>query len=336
MNPVPAERVVEALIGARLVDPSAREVSLAVVSDALAGSPTAPEDDVPPRSLPQLVEVVAYLGGALVLAAGALFLFQQWGELGFAPRVALLAVATVVLLVAGVLTARVPAGGPDLRDRAQDVRRRLAGSLLTFAGLATAFLVGHVVDRVTTNTPEVYWPAVAGAVAGVMVGAIGYRIAPSALGLVGTIGGAVIATTTLVDAVDRYEGDTAGVALFLLGAVWLGLAEMGWFRESTIARALGVSVTLVGAQVPVIDGTNSWLGYALTAVVAVGGIALYLRRTDWPYLAAAVIAVTLVVPEAVSDWSNGSLGAVGGVLVAGVTLLAASFAGYRIREEASE
>ena len=56
----------------------------------------------------------------------------------------------------------------------------------------------------------------------------------------------------------------------------------------------------------------------------------------WPYLAGAVVAVTLVVPEAVSDWTDGSLGAVGGVLVAGVTLLVASFAGYRIRAEATD
>ena len=188
----------------------------------------------------------------------------------------------------------------------------------------------------TIEFPEVYWPAVAGAVVGVVVGAIGYRVAPTALGLVGTISGAITATMTLMDGVDQYEGDAAGVALFLLGAVWLGLAEMGWFRESTIARSLGVSVALVGAQVPVMVGDHSWLGYLLTVVVAIVGIAFYLGKVAWPYLAAAVIAVTLVVPEAVSDWTDGSLGAVGGVLVAGITLLLASFAGYRIRAEATD
>ena len=40
---------------------------------------------------------------------------------------------------------------PGLREPANDVRRRLAGSLLTFAGLGAAFLVGHVVDHVMTN-----------------------------------------------------------------------------------------------------------------------------------------------------------------------------------------
>jgi hypothetical protein len=86
----------------------------------------------------------------------------------------------------------------------------------------------------------------------------------------------------------------------------------------------------------VIDGSHPWLGYLLTLLVVVGGVALYLGKVAWPYLAAAVIGVTLVVPEAVSDWTDGSLGVVGGVLVAGVTLLLASFAGFRLRDEATD
>ncbi len=281
--------------------------------------------------------MVAYLGGALVLAAGALFLFQEWGELAYLPRVALLFVVTAVLLVAGSVAARLPAGAPGLRDRSNDARRRLAGSLFTFAGVGAGFLVGLVLDHSTTTVfPEVYWPAVLGSVAAVVVGAIGYRVAPTAIGLVGTIGGAVAATMNLIDGVDHYEGDALGVALFLLGAVWLGLTELGWFHDSNVARSLGVSVALVGAQIPVIDGTHSWLGYLMTVAVAVVGIWLYLGKLAWPYLAAAVVAVTLVVPEAVSDWTDGSIGAVGGVLVAGVTLLLASFAGYRIRAETTD
>lgn len=325
------ERVVDALIVARLVDPSAREQSMAVVADVLATSLPVAEGDRR-RNLPQLVEVVAYLGGALVLSAGALFVFQEWGELGFVPQVVLLVVVTAVLLVAGGMAAGVPDDGPGLRDRAHDARRRLAGALFTFAGVGAGLLVGLLVDRwTTTEFPEVYWPAVLGAVAGVVVGAIGYRVAPTAIGLMGTIVGAVTATMNLIDGLDSYAGDALGVALFLLGVVWLGLAELGVFHDSTVARSLGVAVALVGAQVPVIDGTHSGLGYALTVLVAIAGVWLYLTRLAWPYLAAAVVAVTLVVPETVTDWSDGSIGAVGGVLVAGVTLLLASYAGYRIR-----
>jgi hypothetical protein len=150
------------------------------------------------------------------------------------------------------------------------------------------------------------------------------------------LAGAVTVAINVGETLDRDGADAIGVLLFLIGAAWLGLTEMGIFREVTIARALGVATALFGAQAPVLSGSHSWLGYLLTVLVAVVGIAVYLRRVDWPYLAGAVIAVTLVVPEVVSDWTGGSLGAVGGVLVAGVTLLVASYAGYRVRAGATD
>jgi len=334
MNASTAGHVVDALIAERLVDPAARLDSIGVVAGILGAGERPPVGGYTKRGLPQVVEVVAYLGGALVLAAGGLFLAQQWGDLGFGARTALLAVVTAVLAVAGVVSSRVPAG-LSLRDEDQDVRRRLAGALLTAAALAASFLVGYVLDdRGDFGYPGVYWPAVAGAAVGVLVAAVGYRIAPTAVGLLGMMAGLVTVAISVVETLDRNEADAIGVLLFLIGAVWLGLAEKGVFGELTVARSLGVTTALVGAQVPVIDGTHSWLGYALTVLVAVVGIAVYLVRVAWHYLAVAVIAVTLVVPEAVSDWTDGSLGAVGGVLVAGVTLLVASYAGYRVRAEA--
>ena len=122
MTPSPAERVVDALVAAHLLDPSAREESTAVVAGALEGS--SPSASVRARPLPQLVEVVAYLGGALVLAAGVLFVAEQWGQLGFGAQVGLVSVSTIILLVAGSLAARVPADGPALRDPVNDLRRR--------------------------------------------------------------------------------------------------------------------------------------------------------------------------------------------------------------------
>ena len=330
MNAILANRVVEALVAAGLLDPTVRAESVSVVNGALAAEPPL----APARGTSHLVEVVAYLGAALVLAAGALFLVQEWGSLAFAARVSLLAVVALVLVVAGSLVSRVPAGAAPLRDATQDLRRRLAGTLLTGAALAVAFLVGHVVDQLTNpQFPDIYWPAVAGAGAGVLVAAVGHRVAPTAAGVVGILAGLVTATVTLVDDIDTVgsQGDAIGVALALLGIGWLVLTERGYFRELVVARSLGVALMLLAAQIPVLDGSHQWLGYLLTALVAAGGIAVYLGKAAWPYLAVAVLAVTLVVPEAVADWTEGSLGATGGVLVAGITLLVASFAGYRLR-----
>ncbi len=331
-----AAQVVEALTEARLLDSADRERARDVVTGVLAEQhPPAPLGGA--RGLPRLVEVVAYLGAALVLAAGALFLVQEWGSLRFGSRVALLAVVTLVLLGAGAATARVPADGPALDDPRHDVRRRLAGALLTFAALAAAFLAGHVVERLVGPGPEnVYWPAVIGGLVGALLAAAGYRVARGAVAQVGLVAGLLTAVGNLASAVDGYEAEAVGISLLALGLAWLAGTERRWFREAMVARALGVAVALVGAQAPVVAGEHAWLGYLLTAAIVLGGVVAYLRVLAWPYLAAAVIGLTLVVPEAVSDWTEGSLGGVGAVLVTGVTLLLASFAGYRLRAEATD
>jgi hypothetical protein len=284
--------------------------------------------------MPQLVEVVAYLGGALVLAAGALFVVREWASLGFGTRVAFLAVVALVLAVAGTVVARTQGAPASLREPRHDLRRRLAGTLLVGAAIGASFLVGQVLDHLGDYPyPDVYWPVVAGGAAAVLGSAVGYRFAPTALGLLGMLVGTMVVVMNLMDRLGQDQGVWGGVVLFAVAVVWLGLTERDVFREQTVARSLGVALALLGGQMPVMDGGDlDWIGYLLTAVVAGAGIWLYLVRLAWPYLAAAVVAVTLVVPEAVTDWTQGSLGVVGAVLVAGITLLLASFAGYRIRE----
>jgi hypothetical protein len=169
-----------------------------------------------------------------------------------------------------------------------------------------------------------------------VLSAVGYWFSQTAVGLLGILVGAFTADTNLASELATDEALGVGVSLFAVGVVWLVLTELGLFAQLTTARSLGVVVVLLGAQVASFTGAQSWIGYLLSVVVAGAGIGLYLVRLDWPYLAGAVLAVTLVVPEAVSDWTEGSLGAVGGVLVAGVTLLAASYAGYRLRREATD
>ena len=50
-------------------------------------------------------------------------------------------------------------------------------------------------------------------------------------------------------------------------------------------------------------------------------------------LVAGVLGVTLAVPEAVLDWTNGALGASLILLVAGAVLVAASAVGLRLRRD---
>lgn len=323
-----AARVVQALADEGLLAPGTEDRSRAVVEHALTTEPSRPQAG----GLPKLVEVVAYLGGALVIAAGFLFLLQSWDDLGDVGQVTFLAVVALVLGVAGAVT--LGSGGQAATN---DIRRRLSGTLLTGAALASGFAVGVAIEVSTDrNFNELYWPGLAGGLVVAVVSAVAYRFSSTAVGLVGMLGGALTAAINIVDAADGNESLWVGSAFFTVAVIWLVLTELGVFDQQTIARTLGAAVALFGAQVATFSGDQDWVGYLLTALVAAVGVWLYLVRLDWPYLAVAVIAVTLVVPEAVSDWTEGSLGVVGGVLVAGITLLAASFAGYRLRKEAND
>jgi hypothetical protein len=125
-----------------------------------------------------------------------------------------------------------------------------------------------------------------------------------------------------------------GLAILAWAVAWLAAAEKGWFRMRTVARALGVAMAVFGAQLPLFGPDLDEVSYVLLVLVAVACFAAYLKTVAWPYLVGGVAAITLVVPEAVIDWTEGSLGVAGGILVAGLTLLGASLAGLRVRREA--
>lgn len=326
--------MVDALTAEGLLTPESAVQARAVVADALEGQDVEAQ---PGPAMPKLVEVVAYLGAALVLAAGFLFVVRTWDDLGDVGQVSFLSAVALVLAVAGAFT--VP---PRVRETGggTDVRRRLSGTLLTGSALAAGFAVGVAIAVFTDAAfHDVYWPGVVGGLVVIAVAALGYRGSPTAVGLVAMIGGALdvgleigssLATTPSLEPLG------VGVAAFSIGAAWVLLTELGVFDQVVVARALGVAATIFGAQVTSFTDHWSWWGYLLSVVIAVVGVWLYLTRLAWPYLAGAVIAVTLVVPEAVTDWTGNSLGVVGGVLVAGITLLLASFAGYRLRKEATD
>lgn len=327
----PATHVVDSLVHARLLAETDREHALAVVTEALG-----PVERQPRARVSSLVEVVAYLGTALVLAAGALFTVQVWDDLGFTARLVVVGLLAAVLAAGGLGAVAGDLGAVTRRDPASDSRRRLGGTLLTGAALSLALLVGMLVDRAggtpAYGEPGLSWTLLAGCLVGLAGAAVGYRLAPSAVGLLGMAAALCTLTPTLVAPLDLgIDGVVLGVALMLTALGWLVLTEVGWFAEVTLARVLGVVLALSAAQTPVVDGEQAWFGYLLTALVAVAGTVVYLFRSAWPYLAVAVVAVTIVVPEAVVDWTDGGLGAAGAVLVTGVTLLAASLLGAWLR-----
>ena len=138
--------------------------------------------------------------------------------------------------------------------------------------------------------------------------------------------------------VDSDRNFVTAMALFeiALAVLWWGATEVDFWKPREIGLIAAFAIGMVGAQMPVMNGEAVNLGYFLTAVVAVAAFGGYVLRPAWPYLGAGVLAVTLVVPEAITDWTDGSIGIAGAVLLAGVTLLAASLASFRLHSESSQ
>ena len=324
-----AQRLVSGLAAEGLLVPGAEDRALAVLTRELSAKPVSDSG----TGMPKLTEVVAYLGAALVLAAGLLFALESWDRLTPVGHILFLLGIAVVLGVAGAISAR---NGGAL---AAQTTRRLTGTMLTGAALAAGFAVAVGIDDYSDHQyRELYWPALMGGIVVAAGSAIAYRVSSTAVGLLGMLGGALVATSTVSDFIfpPRFEPMTIGLAFVAVSVVWLLLTERKVFDQPTVARALGVTTALFGAQLGIFDSPSSWIGYLLTGLVAAAAVWLYVTRVDWPYVAVAVVAVTLVVPEMISDWTDDSLGAVGGVLVAGITLLVASFAGYRLHRSATD
>lgn len=334
-TPVSARSVVAALVDRGLVAPERSAEALAVVTPLLTGPESGAPGATPVRR--RLAEVAGYVGAAFVVGAAVLFLSTTWADLGAGTQVALLLGSALVLGGAGaavVLTAA-PAAGvrrAEAAGAAGAVRRRLASVLLTGAAGCAAFAVG--VALAETSASEEVTVLVAAATA-LVVALAGYRLAPS---VVGQLGSAAAAVTMLPSGLGALNSDSQSivplaVAVLALGGVWMVAAERRWWREVEAARVVGCGLALVGAQMPVLAGDEVWVGYLLTAAVALAAFGGYLASRAWPHLATGVVGLTLVVPEALHDLFGESLGAAGVLLAAGVTLLGAALLGLRLRHE---
>lgn len=267
-----------------------------------------------------LAELAGYVGGGFTLAASLRFVGQAWDAVDRPARVALLGAVTLILLaVAAAIGGGTPAALRALVGQPAAVRRRLVATLLAVAA-ATA--------GVCAGAAAMHHAALAGGAAALIVAAAGYTLVRTPVGLLATwLAGAVL-TGAITDTAGLESLRAYAVAYVAYGTVWAVAALRGWIREQSLGLAAAAAVALVGAQLPIGDAP-SW-GYLLTSAVALACLAGYLVRRSWVLIAAGVVGVTLVVPEAVFDWTDGAFGGAGILLVAGLSLLTASMLGLRL------
>lgn len=322
----PAHTVVTALVERHLVDPENADLAESVVEQTLAQPHQVVAVARPATRRSALIEIAGYAGGALVLAALGLLVAEHWGGFSRHERLAAVSAVAVFLLGAGVVIGLASGGVRELREASDAARRRVTSTLLSAGAVAAGAAAGMAVDLWVDGSGE--GQAFAFGLTVTVLAVAAYLVAPSALGQLVILAGLTTAVNTGLWLAVQVGDVGYAFGLLAVAALWLAAAQAGVLRERTLAYVLGMGTALVGAQFPV-GGDQAAVGYVLTAVVAAVGFGWYLRSRAWPFVAAGVVAVTIVVPEAIVDWTEGSLGVAGAVLVTGLTLLAASLAGFR-------
>ncbi|MFE3446219.1 hypothetical protein ACFXNW_24600 [Nocardia sp. NPDC059180] len=292
------------------------EEQLGAVLGALAKPP------VRPSRTRLLAEIAAYAGAGLLLAGIALVLAASWEDLARTGRVAILALISVVLTVIAVAVA----GGTSalferLRDRTDGtaevpaVRTRLAAVLFALTAAFVAGTVGSAIEDGNTDSAWVY-----ACVAGLIVAVIGYLALPALIGILACAGFSAAAVPgVMTDLVDLHDG-WPGFAVLLLGIVWGVLTRLGAFEERWAGYLIAVILAVFGAQFTG-EYDTMVIAYWLTALVAVFCFALYLTERSWVLVLGGAAALAIAAAEAVWDWTDGSVGAAGAVLIIGALVL---------------
>jgi hypothetical protein len=287
-------------VAIRAVEPGMR------VSARPAATPDRAPASTELRSL--LTEALGYLGGVVILVAAGLVAARFWHDLSTGGRVALAAVATALLVAAGL---RVPRGAGDLYT---DPGRRLTAVLLGLGVVGTAVTLGLVGAEVLDLTGE--GTALLTSAGAAFTGATLAWRRPSVVQQVATVVPLAVAAGVLAS---RLGADVfgTGVAIWLVGPAWFALGALGLFGPRRADAPLAAAVCVAGA----VTATSTDAGIALALATTVAVVALALAWRDLLLLGIGAVAAFLVLPPAVGAWFPGSLAAPIALLVVGVGLV---------------
>lgn len=265
----------------------------------------------------RIAEIGAYLGAALVTAACVVVVAQQWADMPYGTRVAVMTGTTVTLLVAAVAVIVLTRGGSwdELRNGA--TLRRLCGTLFVVGALAsfgTALVVLLSGEAQASEERTSVAIVVAGLTASLVLVVARWR-ADTPLVELGLFGASMAVTA---GAMQLWLTDQPAAIQWTLLAVGLAWALIGTFtgllRYVTLVTSLGLALALLSSATVTDDSWSQRLALGTLILVT---LTVYLTRPRWPYITtAATAAVVLTV-----TWVGEAIGAAIALLAAGVVVL---------------
>lgn len=328
IHPLPVlAPALDRLVSRGVLSPEQAASVLQEVDAAPDAAPTLPP--VRPAARARIVEAAAYLGGVLVAASAVAFLAQSWEDLSEVSRTLLLALAGLAAYAIGVLVAvALPGGRAAVREHVHAARRRVAGVLMALGSVLLAFLATRLLGL------EDQTAVLVGALVALVLLVAGQLLAPTAITEAGLLGATLLAvgagTDLLLPDAVLDESDMGPdfvyvrqlpeivipVVLAVVGVLW-GAVVARVLTLPVLAVALGSAAALVAALTLAVGPDPIWPGVVLLGCLAAVGIALNLATRAWPWIALAVLALTLLVFVVVAQQSAPALA----FLLAGLVLL---------------
>ncbi len=269
----------------------------------------------PTSERPGLVEVLLYLGIA-VLAVGVFALVAQgWPELTSAARLIIVGVPALVTLGAGALMRA--SGEPGIR-RGGQLAWFVAVPLL--AGTLAVYLVEYEPARYSTDDERAILLTVAAA--SVAIALLLWVAQPSVLQVV-ALGGATYFLAMAIGAwPDEFSSRLAGVTMVLAAAGALFLAEANFLTPRDAARLVFGLAGAFGSYMPGFsDGGTPW--ELLAFAVAGALLALGIRRASFLYVLCGVGLLFLALVRTIFQNFSDQVGAPVALIISGALLIAA-------------
>ncbi|WP_406046928.1 hypothetical protein [Kribbella sp. NBC_00889] len=280
----------------------------AALADPGRGRPEAPPKPKAPPAVSHagaLIEVLGYIGGALLLGAVALLTIANWGEMGHAARVTTGTSAAIVLLGAAAILA--------LLRRQDQLSSALAGLGCCAAGFATYVAIEGETGRVI---------GVAVALALVAIGV--WWLAGSSL-LVATFGilavGVLVLTADVLTPDDGTATNTAGIAGTGFILVAFVMALLGLVRDQVTAWSLAGAAMFSSSICWLVQERGEIMALAVGTAGPAALLVAYGRRHASAYAVVGCAILLVIWPTALYQLTDNVAGVAIGLVVASAALL---------------
>lgn len=256
-------------------------------------------------------EIAAYLGGAFVVIAMIFLAAKTWGDAPRAVRVGSLGALSVLLLITAHFLGKVNA-----------MRLRLTSVLSIAAAISATGSIAFAGDQ--NGAP---WAPFMAGCAIATYSFIKYRHEILHIGAYGYL--FLTGFMTLGELTNIEPENSSVYALYwvILASIWIYLSYTRMV-DQTLGYLISAATYFLATQF--LFGTDHRLVSYSVAVIAAPLMGwLFLRDRRWPLLLGAVAITTFTTGEFVAATLGGSLGALLGLLAAGITLISTSMVAIR-------